>query len=135
VKEVLKKTIVYATAVMCFAFLVCELFPHLICGMFTDDDEMTRISASAMRIMIATFPIVGFQMVTSNFFQSIGRAGIAAILSTTRQILFLIPSLLLLPSFFNLNGVWLSIPVSDTLSTIVTAIFLVREYKRIGKER
>jgi Na+-driven multidrug efflux pump len=83
--------------------------------------------------MIATFPIVGFQMVTSNFFQSIGRAGIAVILSTTRQMLFLIPSLLLLPGFFGLNGVWLSMPVSDTLSTIVTAIFLVREYKKIGK--
>lgn len=133
VKEVLKKTIMYATAVMCLAFVVCELFPQMICAIFTDDDEMTQISSSAMRIMIATFPIVGFQMVTSNFFQSIGRAGIAVILSTTRQLLFLIPSLLLLPGFWGLNGVWLSMPVSDTLSTIVTAIFLIHEYKKIGK--
>lgn len=133
VKKVLKRTIVYATAVMCLAFVICELFPQLICSIFTDDSDMTKISASAMRIMVATFPIVGFQMVTSNFFQSIGRAGIAIILSTTRQLLFLIPSLLMLPTFFALNGVWMAIPVADTLSTIVTAIFLVYEYKKIGK--
>ena len=133
VKEVLKKTIMYATAVMCLAFVVCELFPQMICAIFTDDDEMTQISSSAMRILVSTFPIIGFQMVTSNFFQSIGRAGIAVILSTTRQLLFLIPSLLLLPGFWGLNGVWLSMPVSDTLSTIVTAIFLIHEYKKIGK--
>lgn len=133
VKKVLKRTIVYATAVMCIAFVICELFPQLICSIFTDDSDMTKISASAMRIMVATFPIVGFQMVTSNFFQSIGRAGIAIILSTTRQLLFLIPSLLMLPTFFALNGVWMAIPVADTLSTIVTAIFLVYEYKKIGK--
>ena len=135
VKQVLKKTIFYATAVMCVAFVVCELFPQIICSIFTDDDEMTRISASAMRILVSTFPIIGFQMVTSNFFQSIGRAGIAVILSTTRQLLFLIPSLLTLPGFFGLNGVWMSMPVSDTLSTIVTACFLVYEYRRIGKGR
>ncbi len=133
VKLALKKTITYATVVMCAAFAVCEIFPQAVCSIFTDDDEMTRISAAAMRIMVATFPIVGFQMVTSNFFQSIGRAGIAIILSTTRQLLFLIPSLLILPGIFGLNGVWMSMPTADSLSTIVTAIFLVREYRRIGK--
>lgn len=135
VKDVLKKTILYATAVMCLAFAVCQLFPQVICSIFTDDEDMTRISASAMRIMVATFPIIGFQMVTSNFFQSIGKAGIAVILSTSRQLLFLLPSLFILPRFFGLTGVWMSIPTSDIFSTIVTACFLVHEYRRIGKER
>jgi putative MATE family efflux protein len=133
VKLVLKKTIMYATVVMCVAFAICEIFPQAVCAIFTDDEAMTQMSASAMRIMVATFPIVGFQMVTSNFFQSIGRAGIAVILSTTRQMLFLIPSLLMLPNIFGLNGVWMSMPVSDSLSTIVTAIFLIYQYKKIGK--
>ncbi|MBQ3656302.1 MAG: MATE family efflux transporter [Bacteroidales bacterium] len=131
VTEVFKKTVLYATAVMIVAFIVCECFPHAICSIFTDDEQMTDISANAMRIMILAFPIVGFQMVTSNFFQSIGKAVTAAILSTTRQLLFLIPSLLILPKVFGLNGVWYSMPVSDVISTVVAVFLLTKEYRKL----
>jgi putative MATE family efflux protein len=129
--QVLKKAIFYATCTMCFACLVCELFPEAVCRIFTDNEEMNNIATTAMRIIIMTFPIVGFQMVTSNFFQSIGKAIVAAILSTTRQLLFLLPALLILPNFFGLNGVWFSMPVSDAISTILAAFFLRREIKKL----
>ena len=131
VTEVFKKTVIYATMVMIGAFILCECFPHAICSVFTDDEEMTDISANAMRIMIFAFPIVGFQMVTSNFFQSIGKAVTAAVLSTTRQLLFLLPSLLILPKFFGLDGVWYSLPVSDVISTVLAVLLLTKEYKKL----
>jgi Na+-driven multidrug efflux pump len=131
VREVFKKAVLYATVVMIFAFAICELFPHAICSIFTDDDNMIDISANAMRIIIVAFPIVGFQMVTSNFFQSIGKALTAAILSTTRQLLFLLPALLVLPGFFSLNGVWYSMPFSDVMSTILAVFLLRRQWKKL----
>ena len=131
VRDVFKKAVLYATVVMIFAFAICELFPHAICSIFTDDDNMIDISANAMRIIIVAFPIVGFQMVTSNFFQSIGKALTAAILSTTRQLLFLLPALLVLPGFFSLNGVWYSMPFSDVMSTMLAVFLLRRQWKKL----
>jgi putative MATE family efflux protein len=133
VTEVFKKTAISATAVMIAAFVICELFPHAVCSIFTDDDQMTDISANAMRIMVAAFPIIGFQMVTSNFFQSIGKAATAAVLSTTRQLLFLLPALLILPKYFALNGVWYAMPVSDVISTILAVLLLSKQYKKLKR--
>jgi len=77
------------------------------------------------------FPIIGFQMVTANFFQSIGKAYIAIILSLSRQFLFLVPGLLILPHYFGLIGVWIALPCSDFLATIVTAICVITLNKKI----
>jgi len=132
--EVFKKTVFLATCVMITAFIVCEIFPHAICSIFADDKQMTDISANAMRIMVLAFPIVGFQMVTSNFFQSIGKAVTAAILSTTRQLLFLIPALLILPKFFLLNGVWYSMPFSDIVSTLLAVYLLRKQFRKLKIE-
>ena len=91
---------------------------------------MVEASAYGLRITIATFPIVGFQMVASTFFQSINKAFIAAILSTTRQLLFLVPLLAFLPNFWQLDGVWFSLPIADTLSSLLTAAVL---FWQLGK--
>jgi Na+-driven multidrug efflux pump len=79
------------------------------------------------------FPIIGLQIVVTNFFQSIGKAKISILLSLTRQVLFLIPCLLILPAFYGLNGAWMAMPVSDGLSTVVTAVtiyFFVKKFKQ-----
>jgi len=76
------------------------------------------------------FPIVGFQMVASTFFQSIGMAGKAILMSLTRQVLFLLPSLLILPSFFGINGVWYSMPVSDLLASIIAVYLVIAQYRK-----
>jgi len=130
VQEVLWKTIRYATIVMTAGFIVCELFPETIVRAFTTDEELIKIAAHGMRIDVAFFPIVGFQMVTGNFFQSIGQAGKSIYLSLTRQLIFLVPSLLLLPGLMpyiglpELDGVWWSLPVSDFLASVNAAILL-----------
>lgn len=129
VSEVLKKTIVYATCVTTFAFLICMIFPYYLARSFTSDQNLIALAITGMRITVAVFPIVGFQMVTSNFFQSIGMAKKAVFLSSTRQLLFLIPMILILPKFFGLNGVWISMPVSDGLATFIAAFMLWKQFK------
>lgn len=130
VNKVLKLTIVYATVVTTFGFLVGMLVPDLVVGIFTSDAELIDISARGLRIVVMFFPIIGFQMVTSNFFQSIGMAGKAIFLSLTRQMLILLPCLLILPRFFGVAGVWYSMPMSDVLASLIALVMLVMQFRK-----
>ena len=130
VNEVLKKTIILATCVTTLGFLIVQLFPVAVASIFTDDQELIALAANGLRITFVAFPIVGFQMVTANFFQSIGMAGKAIFLSLSRQLLFLLPCLLILPYFLNINGIWISLPVSDFISSIVAGIMLIHQYRK-----
>lgn len=130
VNKVLKLTIIYATCVTTFGFLVGMLAPNLVVGIFTSDAELTELSATGLRITVMFFPIIGFQMVTSNFFQSIGMAGKAIFLSLTRQMLILLPCLLILPYFFGVAGVWYSMPVSDLLASLIALVMLVYQFRK-----
>lgn len=130
VNKVLKLTIIYATCVTTFDFLVGMLAPNLVVGIFTSDAELTELSATGLRITVMFFPIIGFQMVTSNFFQSIGMAGKAIFLSLTRQMLILLPCLLILPHFFGVAGVWYSMPVSDLLASLIALVMLVYQFRK-----
>ena len=128
--KVLRLTIIYATAVTTFGFLVGMLVPDLVGGIFTSDAELTELSVTGLRITVMFFPIIGFQMVTSNFFQSIGMAGKAIFLSLTRQMLILLPCLLVLPQFFGVAGVWYSMPVSDLLASLIALVMLVCQFRK-----
>ena len=130
VNKVLKLTIIYAKAVTTFGFLVGMLLPDLVVGIFTSDAELTELSATGLRITVMFFPIIGFQMVTSNFFQSIGMASKAIFLSLTRQMLILLPCLLILPHFFGVAGVWYSMPVSDLLASLIALVMLVCQFRK-----
>ena len=130
VNKVLKLTIIYATCVTTFGFLVGMLAPNLVVGIFTSDAELTELSATGLRITVMFFPIIGFQMVTSNFFQSIGMAGKAIFLSLTRQMLILLPCLLILQHFFGVAGVWYSMPVSDLLASLIALVMLVYQFRK-----
>lgn len=129
VDRVLKLTIYGATAVTVTGFLIGELMPELAVSIFTTHEELLRLSARGLRIVVIFFPIIGFQMVASNFFQSIGMASKAIFLSLTRQLLFLVPCLLILPYFYGSTGIWISIPVSDLAASIVAGIMLYRQFK------
>ncbi len=133
VRKTLKITIISATTVMVFAFIIGESIPYYLVRLFTDDEELIKHSVIGLRIAVATFPIVGFQMVTSNFFQSIGKSLMAVILSASRQVLILIPLLIVLPPFLGSLGVWWSMPISDALASILSFILLRREMKTFGK--
>ena len=130
VTDVTRLTMYWAIGVATIGFLACQLFPQWIVRMFTTDDELLAAAIYGLRIVFAVFPVVGFQMVTSNFFMSIGLAKKAIFLSLTRQALFLIPCLLLLPMWLGTLGVWVSIPVADFVSTIVAALMLVSQFRK-----
>lgn len=129
--QVLKYTIFCGVTVTTIGFLAGQLFPRSIVYLFTTDAELIRIAVEGLRIVLIFFPVVGFQMVTSSFFQSIGMAKKAIFLSLTRQLLFLIPSLLILPRFFGTDGVWMSMPVADAIATIVAALMLRWQLKHL----
>ena len=126
----LKLTIIIATAIMTLGFLAAEIFPRTICMIFTTDEDLIRHAVKGMRIVFMCFPIVGFQIVTGNFFQSVGMAGKSVFLSLTRQLLFLLPGLLILPHFLGTNGIWISMPVSDALSSFVAFVILYTQMKK-----
>jgi putative MATE family efflux protein len=134
VTEVLKKTIWCATVVTTIGFLLGELCPGAIAAVFTTDKELISQSVMGLRITMVTFPIIGFQMVTGNFFQSIGMAKKAIFLSLTRQMIFLLPALLILPLFFQLDGIWYSMPVSDLLATVVSGSMLISQFRSFKRQ-
>lgn len=134
VTKTLKMTIAWATGISIFGFLIANILPHELARAFTTDETLIKITASGMRIYMIVFPLVGFQIVTSNFFQSIGKAKIAIFLSLTRQMLFLAPLILWLPTKLSLTGVWAAQPISDFLTFIVTATTLIAFYAKIKKQ-
>ncbi len=133
VYKVLITTIICATCVTTSGFLIAQLFPNAFILLFTSDQELVEICRRGIKIVFIFFPIVGFQMVTGNFFQSVGMAGKAIFLSLSRQVLFLIPLLLILPSFYGADGVWWSMPISDSLSSIVAMFLLLNQIKKLKR--
>ena len=127
-------TVIAASGITTAGFLMGEFIPHLIARAFTSNNELTDLTITGMRIVIAAFPTVGFQIVTANFFQSIGNSRVAAVLSLTRQVFFLIPALFILSSIFGLNGVWASIPASDLAASIFTFIVLKIQLNKIRSD-
>ena len=141
VLRVLKLTIVCAVGITTAGFLVGEFAPRLAVSLFTSDEELIRLSVEGMRIVFVFFPIIGFQMVATNFFQSIGMAGKAIFMSLSRQLLFLMPGLLFLPRFFEVStpwdgswGVWCAMPLSDFLATVVAFFMLTHQLRKFRTE-
>lgn len=130
VMAVTKLTMYYATAIATLGFVLCEFMPVYIVRMFTDYPELISASVFGLRIDMAVFPIIGFQMVSTNFFTSIGMAKKAIFLSLTRQMLFLVPGLIILPPLLGTFGVWLSIPIADAAAVVVTSVVFIRQIQK-----
>jgi len=135
VTEVLKKAIILATIIMCCSFTLCEFFPQYPVMLFTQDKELTALTIDGMRLIVCMSPIVGFQIVTGNFFQSIGMAKKSIFLSVSRQMVFLVPFLLIFPEIWGTNGVWISISAADGVAAITAATMLFLFYKNKDKQR
>ncbi|MBR4997260.1 MAG: MATE family efflux transporter [Bacteroidaceae bacterium] len=130
VTQVLKITIALATGVTTLAFVIGEFFPEYVARVFTSDEQMIEMAMVGMRYNCLLFPIVGFQMITGSFFQSIAQPGKSIFLSLTRQLLFLVPFIIIFPRFWGINGVWISLPASDFVSAIITATLLVNYFRK-----
>lgn len=127
--ETLKKAIIAATIITTFGFALLELFPHQMMAAFTKDTSIISIGTQGMRILVIMFPFVGFQIVGGNLFQAIGKGRLALLLALLRQVVILIPALLILPRFWHLNGIWISAPIADGLATIITLLILLPELR------
>ncbi len=124
VNRALKLSIISGGCITTSGFLICQLFPYGVAALFTTDEILSDIAAHGVRICIFCFPLVGAQIVIGNFFQSIGKVKVSIFLSLTRQLLFLLPGILFFPRFMNLDGIWISMPISDFLSFLTAAISL-----------
>lgn len=137
VKETLIYTIKVGVIIGSIGLLLVMFLPNIFVEPFNPSPELAKASVKAIRTITLMLPFVGFQLVVTNFFQCIGMAAKSIFLSLTRQFLFLIPSLFILPTFWGLNGVWYSMPTSDFLSTLLTGILFflqLRQFKKIGQQ-
>ena len=132
VREVFWMTAKLAMVVTTICFAIGMFIPRLAAGIFTHDETLLAMSVDGLRILTLGFPIVGFQMIGTNFFQSLGMVKKSVILSLSRQILFLLPLLYVLPIWHGANGVWMSFPISDVLSALLTAILLRRLFRKFN---
>ena len=136
VREVYVKTALRATLVCILGFIMSELFPGPIVSLFTPDPVLHGMAAKGLRKMNMVFPIVGFQMVTTNLFQCLGMVRKSIFLSLSRQLLFLLPCIYILPEVLaSDNGIWYSFPISDTVAAIVTAFFAIGLIRKLGRLR
>jgi putative MATE family efflux protein len=133
VNEVLKKTIFIAVGVMTLGSLIAEIFPHAIVSLFTTDKELIKVAVGGMRYILMTYCLVGYQTVSIVFLQSIGKTNLSIILSATRQFILSIPLLLILPKYFGVTGVWITMPVSDLVAFIATVILMNYEHRRFKR--
>ena len=128
--EAYRKTIFVASLITTGGFLIAQLFPRAIVSAFTNDSGMIDLAQTCLRIVVLSFPIVGFQMVTTTFFQSIGKAAWSIFLSLSRQLIFLIPAIIILPRIYDLEGVWMAMPVGDFLASLLTLVVILTQIRK-----
>ena len=133
VREVFILTTKWAIVSTMACFLVSELIPGPAIGIFTNDPQLKDLATYGIRVMNCAFAFVGFSMVASNFFQCLGMVKISVFLSLSRQLLFLVPMVYVLPQFMQETGVWISFPISDLLAIFVSLFFIVRLFRKFKK--
>ncbi|MAP81730.1 MAG: MATE family efflux transporter [Aequorivita sp.] len=134
VRESINKAILYAGGLGLVIFFVIMTFPEAIVSVFTNDPEILSKTPTYMRWVFAATPVIAIQLIGSAYFQAIGKAVPALLLTLTRQGFFFIPLIFILPHYFGELGVWISFPAADILSTIVTGYFLNREIRKTLKD-
>lgn len=131
VLKVLYLTMLFGTIVTTLGFMTGEFLTDQCIKIFTTDAELTVIARRGMRIIFIVFPFIGSQMVIGNFFQSIGMPGKSIIMSLSRQLILLIPLLIILPRYYGMDGVWFSMPVSDLLSVVLGFSLLMPQVRKL----
>lgn len=133
VKEVFILTAKWEMLVTTLCFLMSELIPRQAVSLFTNDPVLVDMAAHGLRVMNSGFALVGFGMVTGNFFQCLGMVRKSIFLSLSRQLLFLLPLIYTLPLWLQETGVWISFPISDTLNVVISAILIVQLFRKFDR--
>jgi len=132
VTQSLKIAVYVATIFATIGFILVQSFDKQIIMLFNDNPELIRIGSFGMRLQLCMLPVIGFQIIGANYFQAVGKAGYAIVLSMSRQVIILIPLLFILPGLLGLNGAWLASPIADLGSAILTGLFLFKEIRKLG---
>lgn len=132
VKETVRKASVYATVLSTLAFLILMFGTWPVLRMFSPDAALIEEGVPILRILVIFMPFVGFQMVGGAFFQALGRARPAFVLTLSRQVLILLPLIYIMPRFFGLDGLWASFPAADLVSTSLTAVWVLAAIRALG---
>ncbi len=136
VKRTLVTAIAAATALALAGFAAAMLFPAQVVWLFNRKDQsLLALGTHAMRISMSMLPLIGFQVVSASYFQAVGKPKQALLLMLSRQVLLLIPAVLILPHFFGLDGVWLAMPTADCGSSLLTGVCLLAELRRLQQNR
>jgi len=133
VLSLIKLTLLVVTIMASFVFGMIYVFAVPIAQLFTQDAEVIAQTPYALRWVFAATPILGIQLIGSAYFQAIGKAVPALILTLTRQGFFFIPLVFILPNYFGINGIWMAFPIGEALATVVTGLFLFLELKKYNK--
>jgi Na+-driven multidrug efflux pump len=134
VRKTYKWAIISATLFMIVSFLLLQIFPGACISLFRNEEgPLMSMGIYCLRISTLLFPVIGFQMVTANYFQAVGKPLEGTILSLSRQFLLYIPILLLLPRIFGLDGVLFAMPLADVGAVIISAGFILVELKRLNR--
>lgn len=133
VKKAVKYPVIMATIIVTVGWILIQTFPEMFIKMFNNDETLVSVATNGIKIYLCMLPFIGFQIICANYFQATGKAKIAMFLSLLRQVILLIPLMIVLPKIWGLNGVWIAGATSDFLSSIVTAIFVAREVRILNK--
>ena len=131
VKQAVKSATIVATIIVSIGWIITQTAPYLLISIFNRDEQLVGIASTGMRIFLLMLPVVGAQVISSNYFQSIGKAKISMFLSLLRQVILLIPCLIILPKIFGLTGVWLAGAVADGLSSLITLIIFFMSVRKL----
>lgn len=126
-------SILAATIILTTGWVLIQLFPDQAISIFNNDNVLLEIGKRGIRIYCIMMPIISINIVGTTYFQSTGNAKVAAFLSLSRQVIFLIPLIIILPRFIGLDGVWVAVAGADFLAAGITFTFLIREFKKLNK--
>jgi putative MATE family efflux protein len=135
VKKTFFRAVIAATSVSAAGFIMTRVIPHQLISMFdSSDSKLIEFGAYALSIYLMCFFVVGFQIAGSNYFQAVGKPKVSMLLSLSRQILILIPLLIVLPHFLKINGILIAGPIADFSSFVITSVCIILEMRKIGRE-
>lgn len=134
VKETLKYAVIAGTGIALVGFTVIQLFPNIIITSFNSETEIIELGTKAIRIWFMCLPVIGAQICCANYFQAIGKVREASVLTLLRQLIILIPMILILSHVFGLYGIFFAVPVADLSSFIITAILTRKELKQLDRQ-
>ncbi|MPN44202.1 hypothetical protein SDC9_191763 [bioreactor metagenome] len=129
-KRALLMSIIAGSIILGIGFILIQTIPHNLVAIFTNNNELSSIAVNGMKIYTGMLPFIGISILGAVYFQSIGSAKVSVVLSLLRQVIILIPVIIIVPKIYGLNGVWVSQPISDLLAMTIVCVFLINEFKK-----